>query len=137
MSNISISQAAEILRISVKTMQRWDEDDTFPAPREEVSKNRIYDEGLVREYREYLFARAKEKNHLKKLGPIIQEVERFIVTRPLAVGEKTPVFNGQELETAYKALDQWNEMEREFREETVKFIPLLKKLDEIRKEKSK
>lgn len=135
MSNILISAAAEILNVSVKTMQRWDDDNTFPAIREEVSNTRIYDENLVREYKEYIFARAKEKDHLKKLGPIRQEIERFLVTKPLAEGEKPQVFNGQELETAYRALDQWNEMEREFREETAKFTPLLIKLDEMRKAK--
>lgn len=137
MSSIAISEAAKILKVSVKTLQRWDDDNTLPAIREEVSNTRVYDEELVRGYKEYLFARAKEKNHLNKLGPIRQNIEKFLVTKPLAPGESPQVLDGLELESAYKALDQWNEMEREFREETAKFTPLLIKLDSIRKAKQR
>lgn len=135
MSKISISQASQILNVSIKTLQRWDEDNTFPALREEVSNNRIYDEEIVREFKAWREARANEKDHLKRLDPIRQNIEKFIVTQPLNPGESPKVFDGKEMSAAYKDLDEWNDKHRQLREESIKHFDVLKKLEAIRRSK--
>lgn len=135
MSYISISEAAKILKVSIKTMHRWDEDNTFPALREEVSQARIYDMAVVLDYKNWREARGREKAHLRKLGPIRQKIEKYLVTQPLAPGEKTKVFDGQEMGKAYKALDEWNERNRELREYSMKFFDVVKAIDKIRRAK--
>jgi DNA-binding transcriptional MerR regulator len=135
MSKISVSQAAKILNVSIKTLQRWDEDNTFPALREEVSNSRIYDEDIVMEYKAYRDARVDEKAHLNKLGPIRQAIEKFIVTQPLEPGQPAKVFDGKDMAAAYKALDQWNDKERQLRAETMKHFDVLKKLEALNRTK--
>lgn len=137
MSNISISEAAKILDVAIKTMQRWDEDNTFPALREEVSNSRFYDEGIVREYKKYRDARVTEKHHLRKLGPIRQNIDKYLATQPLSPGEAPKGFDGKEFHIAYQALDQWTGKHHELRAHSMKFFDVLEKIDSIRKLKAK
>lgn len=135
MSKLSISEAAKILKVSVKTMHRWDKDNTFPALREEVSHARVYDMAVVLDYKNWREAREREKTHLRELGPLRQKIEKYLVTQPLAPGEKTKVFDGKEMGEAYKALDEWNERNRELREYSMKFFDVLKEIEKIRRAK--
>lgn len=109
MSYINISETAKILKVSTKTLIRWDEDGQFPAERETVSRGRIYDAAIVEKARQWLELRRKHRELLNKLGPIREELSRFIVTKPLEPLENPKMFNGEELSKAVKAMQDWED----------------------------
>jgi|SRR3989344_9051876 len=128
MSLISLQQAAKKLGISTRTLLRWDEDGTFPAEHEEVSKTRVYEEETVEVYARYLLVRKKHREHLNKLGPIQAKKSKFIVTKPLNPYEPTQGHKYEEMKAAYEAIHEWEKTYKEIEEEENKFYDFLKKL---------
>lgn len=128
MSLLSLQQAAKKLGISTRTLLRWDEDGTFPAAHEEVSKTRVYDEEIVEVYARYMAVRKTHREHLNKLGAIQASLSKFIVTKPLNPFEPTQVHKYEEMKKAYDAKHEWDKQYKKIEEEENKFYDFLKRI---------
>ncbi len=130
MSYLRISQAAKLLQVSTRTLMRWDQEGKFPAHREQVSKIRFYDESDVINHAIWFKLRRKHKTHLKKLGAIRSEIDKYIVTQPLNTGENPKFHKFEDMKKAFDALRDWEKEEKEILKEYSHLAPEFKaKLD--------
>lgn len=112
---LTISQAAEKLTVSKKTLMRWDALGKFPAQRN-ASGHRIYEEQNILNHAHWFKLRRKHKAHNRKLTAIRKEADRFTATQPL--GMETPKFHKfEEMKKAYDALHEWESKSREITSE--------------------
>lgn len=129
MSNISISQAAKILGVSTKTLLRADKDGLFPAEREEISKTRFYDQATVEKLAQWLDLRKRHKDHLNKLGPIHDALDKFIPKKPLEPFQNPEVYDGKELKKAVDAMQEWEDIEAKITGEYATFSGFFYRLE--------
>ena len=129
MSKISISQAAKILGVSTKTLMRADKDGSFPAEREEVSRARVYDQSTVEKLAEWLDLRRRHKEHLRKLGPLREALDKFIPKKPLEPFQNPEVYDGKKLKEAVDAMQEWKDAEAKISEEYAKFSGFFYRLE--------
>lgn len=79
MSYITISKAAEILRVNKKTLFRWDSEGRFiPAKREEVSKIRLYDEQDVMNLKIVLDHESRNLSNLREIKKVQTELTEMM-----------------------------------------------------------
>lgn len=124
MIKITIGEAAKILNVNKKTLMRWDEVGVFPAEREPVSKIRIYDRAIVEKTARWFDLRKRHKEHLRKLGLIQKNIDKFIPTKPLSAGGNPRGLSVQETKEMKEAFDtrrKWFKEEEEFDKEYVEF----------------
>lgn len=107
MPKILISEAAKILRVSKRTLMRWDEDGKLKPERDTKSGNRLYDRQDM-----------KRLAHLRKLPAIQKKIEQYAATTPLnpLVPPKPNQSNElEEMKEAFKSIRDW---ERKWRKLT-------------------
>lgn len=116
MDKINISEAAEILGVSKKTLIRFDEDGRFPAERDQ-NGYRIYSRNDIENHAFWFSLRRKHKEHNRKLKAIRLEVDKYIVTQPLGPFDKPKFHKLEDMAKAFDALDEWEEEHRKILEE--------------------
>lgn len=118
---LTISEAAKILGISSKSLMRWDEDGVFSA-REIASNNRVYFRDDVETVKSWIDLRKRHRLHLKKLGPIRKELDKFLVTTPLIPGKPIEHFwRLEDLKGPFNAMKEWEKVEEEITQEYSQF----------------
>ena len=120
MSTLSISQAAQILKVNKKTLMRWDASGKFPAIKDPKTGARSYDEKDIQDNALWFEIRRKHKAHNRKLSEIRKEADKFTATIPLNFGEKLRVLDGKAMKKAYDALNKWSKEDIEIQEEYLK-----------------
>lgn len=118
MSYIAVGQAAKILGVNKRTLQRWDESGRFSPDREEVSRVRVYEEVEVRLLKTLLDHEKKYEGNLRKLREVMGRLN--IYGRGRYLGEKEIQLLGEE----ERLMKEHKELFREF----VNFSPELKRL---------
>lgn len=112
---LTITQAAEKLQVSKKTLMRWDASGKFPAQRDSAG-NRVYGEQDILNHAQWFKLRRKHRAHNRQLTAIRKEADRFTATQPL--GMETPKFHKlEEMKKAYEALNKWKAKSKEITEE--------------------
>lgn len=117
MVKISIAEAAKILKVSKKTLIRWDESGRYPAIRTSAGKARFYDEEDIKNHALWFEIRRKDKAHNRTLTAIRKEADRFSATVPLQLGVRTKPHKYEEMKKAYDALGNWEKVNREIHAE--------------------
>jgi DNA-binding transcriptional MerR regulator len=118
---LTISEAAKILGISSRSLMRWDEEGIFSA-REIASNNRVYFRDDVEMVKKWMDLRKKHRQHLKKLGPIRKELDKFLVITPLIPGKPIEHFwNIEDLRGPYNNMKEWEKIEDEITQEYSQF----------------
>lgn len=118
MSYIKISQAAKLLRVSTRTMLRWDNDGKFPADhKEKLSGIRFYDLDDINNHVFWFDLRRKHKQNLRKLDKVNADLEQFRVTQPLQAGKNPRFHKYEDMKRAYDALRKWEEEHKKILEE--------------------
>lgn len=113
MVKISIAEAAKKLKISKKTLIRWDESGRFPAIRTSAGEARFYDEEDIKNHALWFEIRRKHKAHNRTLTAIRKEADRFSSTVPLDPGVRVKLHKFEEMKNAYDALRDWEKISRE------------------------
>lgn len=123
MSYIKISQAAKLLEVNTRTLMRWDKEGKFPAHKETLSKMRFYDETEVLNHVFWFKLRRKHKDHVKKLGAIRAEVNKYVSTQPLQVGGNPKFHKFEDMKKAFVALNIWEKEHKEILKEYSQLPP--------------
>lgn len=123
MSYIRISQAAKLLDINPRTLMRWDEEGKFPAHKEPLSKMRFYNESEIISHVFWFKLRRKHKAHLKKLDVIRTEVDKYISTQPLQIGENPKFHKLEDMKKAFDAMNKWKNEHNEILKEYSQLPP--------------
>lgn len=119
---LSTQEAADFLKVSKKTLMRWDSEGHFPTERESVTSARIYHLKDIEMAKKWLDLREKHRMHLKKLPNIQKELDRILVTNPLIPGEPDKHFWGiEEIKKPFEAMNKWEEEEKKIFEEYSQF----------------
>lgn len=111
MSTYTIGETAKLLKISKKTLMRWDELGKFPSIRD-ANNFRRYDKKMVDAHVLWFSIRRKHKEHLRMLKSVRDEVDKYTRTAPIT--DRTPprLFNYEEMKKAYDDLQTWESKER-------------------------
>ncbi len=119
---IKISEAAKLLKVSIRTLIRWDNDNKLKAFREQISRTRYYDEDEIRLHVIWFELRREEKLHLRELKAIIKEVEKYISSRPLSIDYTPTGHNVEDMQKAFDAKAKWDKLYWEIHEK-FKLLP--------------
>lgn len=111
MSILTIAQAASLLKISKKTLMRWDASGKFPALRDS-NGFRVYDEADVLNHAQWFELRRKHKAHNRKLTAIREEADKFLATKALEPTENPKMHKFEDMKKAYDDLRNWEELHK-------------------------
>ena len=126
MSYIKISQAAELLEVSSRTLMRWDKEGKFPAHKEPLSKMRFYNKLDITNHAFWFKLRRRHKKHLKKLDEIRNEVDKYISTQPLDTGSNPKFHKYEDMKKAFDDLRDWKEKHKLILEDYYQLTPRFK-----------
>lgn len=116
MVKISITEAANILGVSKKTLIRFDESGRFPAERKS-NGYRVYDKTDIENHAFWFDLRRRHKEHNRKLNKIREEVDKYVSTQPLGPFRKSEFHKYSEMKGAFDALHKWEKEDREILKE--------------------
>src|SRR5690348_13220835 len=106
---IAISEAATMLGVNKKTLQRWDTSGKFPAFKEKISGTRYYAFKDIKNLALLFEIKRKHRENNKKLYDIRKEADKFSAIIPLVRGETRQAQDGESMRAAYKKLHEWKE----------------------------
>lgn len=112
---LSISQAAQILKVNKKTLMRWDAEGKFPAQRKAGA--RVYEEQDIYNHAQWFDLRRKHRAHNRLLTAIRSEADKYLATQPLGPMENPKFHKYEDMKKAYDALRKWEEENRKILEE--------------------
>lgn len=115
---LTINQAAKILGVSTKTLRRWEDLKYFIPDRDPHANIRLYHPVALEYWKELLIKSKEISEHMRKLEPLRREVNKYLVMRPLAPGEKLPMMDLTGFSVASNAEDvwmkEWDQLIKEF-----------------------
>ena len=114
MSYIKLSQAAQLLGVSSRTLMRWDEEGVFPAYKEPLSGAKFYEESVIKAYATLFDLERAYKSHLKKLPSISKEVKSYLPTEPLNPAKTPEPKDFKGMKKAFEDLHGWEQEHRDF-----------------------
>jgi len=114
---LTISQAAKILGVNKKTLMRWDEAGWLRAKRDPLNNARLYDEEVIWKVEKWYDLRRRHKEHLSKLKPIRENVDRFLPKTPLDLTTPTQLHKLEDMKKAFDDLREWEKKQKEIYEE--------------------
>lgn len=117
MTQITAGAAAKILGISKRTLYRWEDEGKIKSIREGVLQVRLYNKHYIEETKQILDLNEKERELVRKLGEAVEEEKKVLFAQDvnkIRSGEEK--FQLMDIETAGKAMDRVNAIEKEWRE---------------------
>jgi len=105
MSQITASDASAILKVSKRTLFRWEEGGRIRSVRDGILKVRVYDRGYIEMVKNILELDKKEKEHLKKLPEIRDQVKKHLLEQDYIPGKPLKLSTSSDIEAAMKAFD--------------------------------
>lgn len=128
MNTLSISEAAEILGVTRKTLIRWDDADKFsPERREDVTGARVYDRSKVEDLAKVRKNETEYRSVLKNLKNVRSELNSYELNRKLHFPDEFRELKEREI----RLLDKETELDEKkdnFLKEFFSFPDRLKKL---------
>ena len=118
---MTISQAANYLGVSTKTMMRWDADGVIPAQRDPITNSRLYHPIVLEKVKKWLDLRKRHKDLLNKLGPIRARIDKFLAIKPLDPYSPTRPVKFEEMKAAFEDMGVWKKKHDEIYKEYADF----------------
>ena len=127
---VTISEAANLLGISKKTLDRWDRLKICEPYFEELSKTRFYLKSDLEKLKNYWILRKIHKDHISRLEPIRKEIDKFIVTTTLSNPLKIQSFENTNLmKDAFDKMTKWEEEHKKIIKEYSEYKNLIYRFD--------
>jgi len=121
MTKITTGKVAKVLGVTKRTFLRWDKEGIIPFEREEISKTRLYNPFVIEKVKQWLDLRKKHKEHLKKLGPIRENLDQFITRKPLDPFNPPKLHRYEDMKKAFDDLHRWEKELKEIYKEYAEF----------------
>ena len=107
---LTIEEAAATLKVSVRTLLRWEEKGYF-VPHKKEPNIRLYDPAVVGYWEIMLGLDRKLKEHLKLLSELRENLNKHNLEQDYIPGKKLKLMTEEDLKSfseAYEAMEQWN-----------------------------
>ncbi len=105
MEAIASAEAAKILGINKRTLYRWEKEGKIRSTREGVLSFRVFNKSYIEIVKRILDLNKQEKEHLKKLPRIIEEIEKYHLLQEYVPGEPLKMSSEKDVELAMAAFD--------------------------------
>lgn len=122
---MTIQQVANELAVSTKTLRRWEEKRYFVPERQDTTNIRLYHTWVVGYWKRFLELDRALRKHLKLLGNLRKELDKFIITKPLD-GVIRPPLDGRAFQKAHDAVEKWELIYKEMLKELVEYPNLMR-----------
>jgi len=124
MSQITASEASTILKISKRTLFRWEKEGKIRSVRDGILKVRVYDKEYIEMVKKILELNNKEKEHLTKLPEILDQVKKHCLEQDYIPGKPLKFLIESDVEAAMKAFgaeEKWMDKHRQILNELFSF----------------
>jgi excisionase family DNA binding protein len=124
MSQITASEVSTILKISKRTLFRWEKEGKIRSVRDGILKVRVYDKDYIKMVKNILELNKKEKEHLAKLPEILDQVKKHCLEQDYIPGKPLKLSTRADVEAAMKAFDdeeKWMDKHKQILNELFSF----------------
>lgn len=124
MSYITASEVSKILKISKRTLFRWEEQGKIRSERDGILKTRVYDKDYIAIVQKIIELNEQEKAHLSKLPKIREMIKENMLEQDYVPGKKLKLMNEQDVEVsmkAFKAEEDWMDEHKRLLDELFSF----------------
>jgi len=105
MSNILAGDACKILKISKRTLYRWEKEGRVRSARDGMLNVRVYDPAYIEMVKKIIDLDKQEKEHLAKLPGILEEEKKHHLEQDYHPGKPLKLSTEEEVEAAMRAFD--------------------------------
>ncbi len=104
---ITAGKACEILRISKRTLFRWEEEGKIYSQREGVLKVRLYNMNHIKQTAEILELNRLEEEHCAKLPAIRAKVKKYLLAHEVQPGDSVKIMDIDKANEAFNEEEAW------------------------------
>ena len=105
MLTIMSGEACKILKISKRTLYRWEKEGRIRSVRDGVLNVRVYDPAYIEMVKKIIDLDKQEKEHLAKLPGILEEEKKHHLEQDYHPGKPLKLSTEEEVEAAMRAFD--------------------------------
>ena len=114
---MTIKQVADELKVSTKTLRRWEEKGYLVPDREETTRIRLYHPYLINYWKKLLELDRTLKKHLGLLDGLRKELDKHMLEQVYKPGESLKLLDFESFNKAYETMEKWeNDYKRLFNE---------------------
>lgn len=120
---LTIEETAKVLRVSTRTLLRWEEKG-YLAPHKKEPSIRLYDPNVVSYWKVMLGLDRKLKEHLKLLTELRERLNKHNLEQDYIPGKKLKLMTEEDLKSfseAYEAMERWNKDYKELLQSIMEF----------------
>lgn len=105
MSQITANDASLILKVSKRSLFRWEKEGRIRSVRDGILRVRVYNKDYIEMVKNILELDKKEKEHLKKFPEIRNQVKKHLMEQDYMPEKPLKLLTSSDIEASMKAFD--------------------------------